>query len=339
MKLLDYICQFYVGITLIYLGLVKLLDPVGTGLIMCDYLNHLNLAFLAPAATGTGIALSAVATLTGVALIGEIRFPHAAAVSMLIFAAMLSLSVVLLVIHATWGPVGHPKLLRNALLFIMSLFLFLRRGKVVPLGSRLFERGVLAVFAAVLLFVAIDSLRSIPRVDFTPFPLGSAFQRANDGEIHSDPAPSEGPMVAAVAWDAASLGSGEWDDVVALRSRLEQRQVPFRLYSDNPDVPDLFSDVVRIAPRADLIALMRSNGGAVYFYDGGIVTKWPHRDISRSVVDDTLGGDPDEALIAFFSAEKTFGRTLFASLLLAALLVRYFSRFRKKRRESVAIDE
>ena len=57
MKFLRWLCRIAFALTFILSGILKLIDPVGTGLIVKEYLAFMHLGFLSGAAVGLGIAL------------------------------------------------------------------------------------------------------------------------------------------------------------------------------------------------------------------------------------------------------------------------------------------
>ena len=62
-------CGFITGLVFFLSGIVKLMDPVGAGLVMKGYYDFLNLSFLAFSSKAMGVAFALAETLVGVALI------------------------------------------------------------------------------------------------------------------------------------------------------------------------------------------------------------------------------------------------------------------------------
>ena len=56
MRVLRALCRILFALTFIVSGALKLLDPVGTGLIVKEYLDFMHLGFLESAAVALGIA-------------------------------------------------------------------------------------------------------------------------------------------------------------------------------------------------------------------------------------------------------------------------------------------
>ena len=62
-------CGFITGFVFFISGILKLMDPVGTGLIIKEYLDFLHIGFLEPAAKPLGAALALLETVLGTGLI------------------------------------------------------------------------------------------------------------------------------------------------------------------------------------------------------------------------------------------------------------------------------
>ena len=65
-------CAILIGLVFLASGLLKLLDPVGTGLIVSEYLKFFHMNFLQGAAKGLGMILSVVEAGTGAALVSGV---------------------------------------------------------------------------------------------------------------------------------------------------------------------------------------------------------------------------------------------------------------------------
>ena len=73
MKRLHYyirrVCAILVGVVFFVAGVLKLMDPVGTGLIVSEYFRFFHVTFLDFAAKPFGVAMALVESLLGAALI------------------------------------------------------------------------------------------------------------------------------------------------------------------------------------------------------------------------------------------------------------------------------
>ena len=62
-------CGYAVGFVFFISGLLKLMDPVGAGLVMKEYFKFMHIGFLSGGATTFGVAFALAETLIGTALI------------------------------------------------------------------------------------------------------------------------------------------------------------------------------------------------------------------------------------------------------------------------------
>ena len=69
MRILRRISAVILGFTFFIAGLLKLMDPVGAGLVMEEYFKFLHLDFLRPASYFAGAAMALLETVIGIALI------------------------------------------------------------------------------------------------------------------------------------------------------------------------------------------------------------------------------------------------------------------------------
>ena len=149
MRFLRVICQAAVGLALLFSGFVKLLDPVGTGLIIQEYCRFFSLGFLIPAATPLALLYACGNALTGIALLSGFRIRQAACVALALVGSLLLVSLSLALFRSGMGP-GYRGVMKNGLLALMALFLFFQRGTIRPMGPAGFERTVLALFLLLL---------------------------------------------------------------------------------------------------------------------------------------------------------------------------------------------
>ena len=62
-------CGFITGLVFFIGGILKLMDPVGAGLVMAEYMDFLHLKFLSFASKPLGVAFALAETIIGTALI------------------------------------------------------------------------------------------------------------------------------------------------------------------------------------------------------------------------------------------------------------------------------
>ena len=376
-------CAILIGLVFLASGLLKLLDPVGTGLIVSEYFKFFHLGFLQGTAKALGMVLSLVEAITGAALIsGVFRKTTAIVTSVLVvFFTIITLILWIAKPEMDCGCFGEAihlshgqTLLKNLVLLALAALAFIpfqnfgvpRKGKYV------------AFFLAIpsLIFALCHNARHLPMIDFTEFAPGTELFASLDndyqemdgkvptfiyerngqrGSFTLDALPdstwtfvgvdtlSRSGMYKNAAKPVLSFrdAEGEYQDELAvlgkvmvfsvydpedadwdrIRTQAAEARVcgatPLILAVPGEDTPE----DVYLADYKPLITLNRANGGATYFNDGELISKWSPRDVPegeelRSLLD-------REPVVA--STDFIVGRRIraqgFALYLLALLLL------------------
>lgn len=187
-------CGFLAGFVFFIAGVLKLLDPVGTGLIMKEYFDFLHIGFLAPVAKPAGAFTAFLETILGAALVtGTWRKVTAAAA--LIFQGFFTILTLFLLIfnpEMDCGCFGEAIHLTHAQTFIKNLILMAMLSAFAfpfkhlggPKKHKYVSFGIVTV--SVLAF-AVYSWSYIPLVDYTAFRPAVALQAGNAFETaHED---------------------------------------------------------------------------------------------------------------------------------------------------------
>ena len=173
------LAAFLIGLVFLASGLLKLLDPVGTGLIINEYLKFFHIGFLQGAAKPLGMVLSLVEAVTGAALVAGVYRKLMAAVASVLILFFTVITLILWMANPAmdcgcFGEAIHlthaQTFLKNLVLLALALVAFLpfqnfgvpRKGKVVAFW--------LAVPS--LVFALWYNDRHLPMVDFTEFAPG-----------------------------------------------------------------------------------------------------------------------------------------------------------------------
>ena len=182
-------CAIVIGLVFLASGLLKLLDPVGTGLIVSEYFKFFHLGFLQGTAKALGMVLSLVEAITGAALIsGVFRKTTAIVTSVLVvFFTIITLILWIAKPEMDCGCFGEAihlshgqTLLKNLVLLALAALAFIpfqnfgvpRKGKYV------------AFFLAIpsLIFALCHNARHLPMIDFTEFAPGTELFASLDND-------------------------------------------------------------------------------------------------------------------------------------------------------------
>lgn len=176
-------CGFLAGFVFFIAGIFKLLDPVGAGLVMKEYMDFLHLGFMTGVSKPAAAVLAFAETVVGTALVTGI-WRKATAVAALVFQGFFTLLTLALLIFnpemdcGCFGEAIHlthlQTFLKNVvLLFLLAAFAFPFRYLGGPKKHKYASFAIVTV--SVLLF-AIYSWMYIPLVDYTDFKPAAALQ-------------------------------------------------------------------------------------------------------------------------------------------------------------------
>ena len=182
-----------VGIVLLASGLLKIMDPVGTMLIVTEYLKFFHIGFLIPAAKGLGIALSLLEAFTGIALITGVFRKVTAWVATGLLAFFTVVTLVLWIKNPAmdcgcFGEAVHlthaQSFWKNVVLLVLALWAFLPYG---DFGKTPVRKLVSAGIAAVSVIYAVVYCNThLPLVDHTDFRVGAELMASLEDDIVAD---------------------------------------------------------------------------------------------------------------------------------------------------------
>jgi triosephosphate isomerase len=171
------------ALTFLLSGALKLLDPVGTGLIVKEYLDFMHLEALEPAAVGLGIALATTEFTIGICVLGGLRIRIIAWIALILTAGFTALTLYLMLYNpisdcGCFGEAIHltntQTFIKNVILLVLAIFIFLGRKRATRVAPAWLEWTFVGIFAALALSVAIRALATIPQVDFTAYRVGNS---------------------------------------------------------------------------------------------------------------------------------------------------------------------
>ena len=183
MRFLRGLCRVLFALTFILSGILKLLDPVGTGLIVHEYLSFMHLDFLDSGAIVLGIALATLEFLIGICVLSGLRLRIVAWVALILTAFFTILTFYLMLFNpisdcGCFGEAIHltntQTFIKNVVLLVLAILIFLGRKRATRVAPAPLEWVFIALFALVGLSVALRALATIPQVDFTAYRVGSS---------------------------------------------------------------------------------------------------------------------------------------------------------------------
>lgn len=186
-------CGYIAGFVFYISGILKLLDPVGAGLVMDEYYSFLHLGFLSFSSKIVGVLFAFAETVIGTSLITGIWRKMTGLVAM-IFQGFFTLLTLILVIFnpemdcGCFGEAVHlthmQTFLKNlVILFLLSCAFIPFRGLGKPRKKKFVSFGL--VTASTLVFT-IYSWMYIPLMDFTDYKVTSRLQAAETMDVSEE---------------------------------------------------------------------------------------------------------------------------------------------------------
>jgi len=339
------LCAFIVGTVFVLSGVLKLMDPVGAGLVVGDYFNFLHLSFLSFSAKAAGVAFALLEAVLGAALVCGVWRKISAKICWALTGFFTLLTLIFLIVNpqldcGCFGEVFHlthlQTFLKNVVLLVSEAVAFIPLKNI---GEPKKIKYTSFALAAVSIFLfTVWSLLNIPMKDYTQFkPLTKLMVAAteDDFSFEEDEVSDEDeyPLLAVNTIDGESydhiLAYGKVI-VVSMEKKLSER-ASHRLntFLSNASEAgfmtltlsaDLEQNSQYVSDYRQLLALNRSNGGASYFSDGVLVKKWHARKYPNlQQLQELYGEDPLEASLEY----ETKGGLTFEAFLLYLFAVLY----------------
>ena len=313
------ICAVIMGMVLLVAGILKLMDPVGSGLVMEEYFKFLHIGFLRPAARILASVFALFESLLGAALIAGVWRKVIALVSggLLIFFTLLTIVLYIAQPAMDCGCFGEAvhlnhaqTLLKNLILDALWCLAFIPIGKLgLPQRIKYVSFSLAAI--SLVLFLLFSAL-SIPLRDYTTFKPGTeldetplSFYDAN--YEYADSLAMEGDVMVISAYDADKLEKEDTERIAAFAEQASANgfTVLYLVVSTPDEIAEkglnpMLLTSTYFGDRKELMTLNRSNGGVTYISDGQIIRKWSFRSMPNDNVELTTlkSKDPMDVLLA-----------------------------------------
>lgn len=326
MKVLVNFCRVLLGLTFMFSGIVKAVDPVGTQIKLTDYLYAFGMGGMVSASTLLILAclLAGLEILIGTYMaLGA--FIRGTSLLMLVFMGLFTPFTLYLAIKNPVSDCGcfgdavvitnWQTFLKNVFLLLLSVFVFVERKAVVPFVSERRQWIVTVFVTAIAVRFMVSNIINLPVLDFRPYKIGT--------DLHSAVVENQDPT-----FSDFYLMDENLDDVTG--SLLADSSYTFLLILSHVEDAsesnlDLIDDVFdycthwgyniygvtasgRDAARQwagntgsdikflfcdeiPLETMVRSNPGLVLLHRGVVVNKWSH---SRIPADEELSGPLDQ---------------------------------------------
>lgn len=182
MKTLCRICRFLFSLTFILSGIFKLIDPVGTGLIVDEYLKFMHLTAFSDACVWIGILLAVAEFTIGICvLVGlKMRLVSTVALCLVSFFTLLTLYLAIFNPITDCGCFGEAFHLtnwqtfaKNAVLLAFALIIYFERNNMRKLAPDWLQWTIIGISILFALALAIYEKETIPHIDYTAYTSGT----------------------------------------------------------------------------------------------------------------------------------------------------------------------
>ena len=326
-------CGFITGFVFFISGILKLMDPVGTGLIIKGYLEFLHLGFLTPAAKFLGAALALTEAIIGTGLITGVWRRIIAPVTIILQSVFTLMTLILVIFNPAmdcgcFGEAIHlthwETFVKNIILICLLLIYYIPQKYLGETKRRKYISFSI-VTASVIMFM-VYSWAYMPLVEFTDYKPGLSLKTGNsnveyeavfvyekDGKRETFPLEelpdstwtfvSTETIVKSGEEDSQGLSfsdkEGNYADSLATKGKVIvisvydtdisekkwKRIESFMKNAEKTGFSTLLLTSTHVEDKANafiadyktLLTLNRSNGGATYFQNGYLISKWSMR--------------------------------------------------------------
>ena len=318
MKIALWIARLVVGITFVFSGFVKLIDPLGSAYKFEEYFAEgvLDLPFLIPYALIFSIVLILFELLLGVAIIIGFK-PVWTSASLVILTGVF--------LFLTWYSAYYDKVTdcgcfgdaitltpwetfyKNIVLIVLVLFLWWKRYDILPILQLTYERWVMLASTFAALYITYYVLVHLPIIDFRPYAIGEnlsesmmEFDENGIPKVHdfylesetddlTDQILNEDKALLLISYDIFKSEEGAWTKLESVFS--EAKTLGYSIYAVTASSDQEINDVKRRFDLEDipflfcdattLKTIIRANPGLVVLQKGTVIDKRNVKDYSR----------------------------------------------------------
>jgi uncharacterized membrane protein YphA (DoxX/SURF4 family) len=187
MTIIKHIARILVGLTFIFSGFVKGIDPWGSAFKLSDYFTAMHLDWLHWAAFPLGVLLAFAEVAIGVALLFNVllRLFSWLALVFMVFFTGLTLWIAIENPVTDCGCFGDALVItnwetfyKNVVLLILTIIVFYYRNNMKGLPEKNTGYVLSLIAVAVYAGLVIYSYNHLPPIDFRPFKVGTNIQEA-----------------------------------------------------------------------------------------------------------------------------------------------------------------
>lgn len=182
MKSLARLCRLILGLVFLISGYLKLLSPVGTSLIIKEYLTAFHMGAFSGMSLAAAVALSLTEFLTGVAMLLRLRLRIFSWVALVLTSLFTVITLYLAIFNpiddcGCFGEAVHltnwQTFFKNLVLLPCAAIIFVARKKITEFRHPVWEWIFVGLFAALGLFIVLRTFLEAPIQESTPYGEGT----------------------------------------------------------------------------------------------------------------------------------------------------------------------
>lgn len=181
-KILMTFLRLIFGSVYVISGFLKFIDPVGTSLIVDEYLQVMHLGFLSWGSLAFGIILSSFEFLIGISVLAGVRIKIGSFLGLIISSFFTVLTLVMAILDSIqecgcFGEAIHLTMwetfIKNIILTICIIPIFIFRNKFRQVAPKSAEWILIAIMGGFTLFIPIYSVINLPFAEFGHYKVGT----------------------------------------------------------------------------------------------------------------------------------------------------------------------
>lgn len=181
MRILRIVARIIVGLTFIFSGFVKAIDPLGSAYKFHDYFQAFNIGFLDVISLPLGILLCTAEFIAGFAVISGIRQKTGIWVVILLMAIFTPLTFILALANPVsdcgcFGDAIHltnwQTFWKNIIILSFAIIVFINRKQMKNFFRSATEWIIISIMILLFVLFSFYNLRYLPVIDFLPYQTG-----------------------------------------------------------------------------------------------------------------------------------------------------------------------
>ena len=192
MRIIRAVCRILFSLVFVCAGILKIIDPVGTGLIVKEYLSiiHVTAADFPAICLGTGLAT--LEFTTGICILIGLKMRLFAGIGMVLTLIFTAVTLYLAIYNpisdcGCFGQAIHltnwQTFKKNIILLVLVTVIFIGRKKATNIASDSLQWIFVGLYAAFAVTVSVFSYIRLPQIDFTRYTVGADLSEHTDSDV------------------------------------------------------------------------------------------------------------------------------------------------------------